>query len=76
LERFFRRHPIAGLVTTVLLLGTSIVILVVAPGERSSRSGLPMWVLAGAGILLFRWVSLKYATVLRGGRRDRRPTAS
>jgi hypothetical protein len=60
----------AGLGTTVLMLGTSIVILVVAPGERSPRSGLPMSVVACAGILLFGWVCLKYVTVLRGGRRE------
>ena len=71
LERFFRRHPIAGLVTTVLMLGASIVILVVAPGERSPRSGLPMWVVACAGVLLFGWVCLKYVRMLRGGSRER-----
>jgi hypothetical protein len=75
LERFFRRHPIVGLLTTLLALGTSIVILVVAPDERSSRSGVPMWAVACAGILLFGWATLKYVTLLRGERRDRTPPA-
>ena len=62
LERYFRRHPKAGLATTVFVLGVSIGVLVFEPG---------MWPLACAMSLFCGWAILKYVTVLRGRRGDR-----
>ena len=71
LERFFRRHPVAGLLTVLLMGGICVVILLTEAGARSPRSGLPMWVIATAGILLFGWVGAKYAGLVRRRRGDR-----
>ena len=72
LERFFRRHPLAGFLTVLLMGGICVVILLTyAASGRSPRSGLPMWVIATAGILLFGWVGVKYVALLRRRRGDR-----
>jgi hypothetical protein len=70
LTRFFRRHPWAGFATILSMLILCVLVLVTSGDEQGRISRLPLWLIAGLGIVLFAWVGLRYIDVLRGrGRR-------
>jgi hypothetical protein len=69
LTRFFRRHPWAGFTTILSMLVLCVLVLVTSGDERSHISRLPLWLIAGLGIVLFAWVGVRYADVLRGKER-------
>jgi TRAP-type C4-dicarboxylate transport system permease small subunit len=70
LERTLRRHPAVGLVPALALLTLSVVILVTAPTDRSPRTGLPMWLLAGFLAVMMAVVAFRFVLVLVRGRRE------
>ncbi len=64
LEARIRRQPWIGLVILVCLILICVWILVSASHDRSPRSGLPLWLIALVGIVLFGFVSVKYIRVI------------
>ena len=73
LEGQIRRRPWIGLGILLGLLSVCVWILVSAPSDSSPLSGLPMWLIAVAGIVLFGFVALKYVQVLKRRRKRGQP---
>jgi O-antigen ligase len=73
LEGKIRRRPSIGLGILLGLLLLCVWILVSAPDDRSPRSGLPMWLIAVVGIVLFGLVSVKYIQVIKRRRKRGQP---
>ena len=64
LEERIRRRPSIGLAILVAMLAVCVWILVTAPGDDGPRSGLPMWLIALAGVAIFLFVGAKYVRVI------------
>jgi ABC-type transport system involved in cytochrome c biogenesis permease subunit len=73
LEGQFRRRPWIGLGILVGLVSVCVWILMSAPSDRSRLSGLPMGLIAVAGIVLFGFAALKYVQVLKRRRKRGQP---
>jgi hypothetical protein len=69
LQRFFERHPGAGLAVSLLFTAIGAIILITEPHGHSPRSHLPNAVYAPIAIAVFGLVSIGFLVRLVRGRR-------